>query len=95
MADDAKIKGDTPPANTTMKKTRLTMEERQQVVSQLMIGCTWVDDEPKLDKKALTRVAKDFNKHVTTVWRVWCRAKQKLSQFGKLTSTPRKSTGRP
>jgi hypothetical protein len=83
------------PANTTMKKTRLTVEERQQVVSQLMIGCTWVDDEPKLGKKALTRVATDFNKHVTTVWRVWCRARQKLSQFGKLTSTTRKSTGRP
>jgi hypothetical protein len=95
MADDTKIEGDPPPANITKKKTPLTVEERQQVVSQLMIGCTWVDDAPKLDKKAVSRLAKDFNKHVTTIWRVWCRAKQKLSQFGKSTSTPRKSTGRP
>ena len=85
MADDAEIEGDPPPANTTKKKTPLTVEERQRVVSQLMIGCTWVDDAPKLGKKAVTRVAKDFNKHVATIRQMWNRAKQKLSQFGKLT----------
>jgi hypothetical protein len=85
MADDAKIEGDTALANTRRKKTPLTVEERQQVVSQLMIGRTWVDDAPKLDKQAVTRVDKDFNKHVATIRRVWNRAKQKLSHFGKLT----------
>jgi hypothetical protein len=60
-----------------------------------MKGCTWVDDVPKLDKKAVTHVAKDFNKHVAMIRRVWNRAKQKLSQFGKLSLTPRKGTGRP
>jgi hypothetical protein len=53
MANDAKIEGNTPPANTTKKWTPMTVEERQQVVSQLMIGCTWVKDAPKLDKKGL------------------------------------------
>jgi hypothetical protein len=41
MADDAKIEGNPPPANTTKKKARLTVEERQQVVSQLMIVSSW------------------------------------------------------
>jgi hypothetical protein len=49
MADAAEIEGDTPPANTIRKKTPLTVEERQQVVAQLMIGCTWVDNAPKID----------------------------------------------
>jgi hypothetical protein len=72
MADNAKIEGNPPPANTTKKWTpALTVEERQQVVSQLMIGCTWVEDAPELDKKAVTCMAKDFNKHVATIWRVW------------------------
>jgi hypothetical protein len=53
IADDAEIEGDSPPANTTKKRTPLTVEERQQFVSQLMRGCTWVEDAPKLDKKGL------------------------------------------
>jgi hypothetical protein len=81
MADDAKIEGDIYPANTRRKPTPLTVKERQQVVSQLMIGCTWVDDAPKLDKKAVTRVAKDFNKHVVKIRRVsnvleWCEEEE-------------------
>jgi hypothetical protein len=41
MVDDAEIEGDPPPANTTKTKTPLTVEERQQVVSQLMIVSSW------------------------------------------------------
>jgi hypothetical protein len=51
VEEEAKIEGDTAPVNTTKKKTPLTVEERKQVVAQLMIECTWVDDAPKIDKK--------------------------------------------
>jgi hypothetical protein len=94
MVDHLQIGDGHPPANRK-KKINLTEEERKRIIAQLMIGCIWVDDLPKLDKKAISRVAKDFDKHVCTVRRLWDRAKQNFSQFGKLTSTPRKSTGRP
>jgi hypothetical protein len=83
-----------PPANRK-KKINLTEQERKRIIAQLMIGCICVDGLPKLDRKAISRVAKDFDKNVCTVRRLWNRAKQNFSQFGKLTSTLRKSIGRP
>jgi hypothetical protein len=81
MADDAEIEGDPPPANTK-KKINLTDEDRNRVIAQLMIGCIWVDDTPKLGRKAILHVAKDFDKYVSTIRRLWNRAKQNFSQFG-------------
>jgi hypothetical protein len=63
MADNAEIEGDPPSANTK-KKINLTDEDRNRVIAQLMIGCIWVDDTPKLGRKAILRVAKDFDKRV-------------------------------
>jgi hypothetical protein len=57
-----------PPANRK-KKINLTEEEGKQIIAQLMIGCIWVDDLPKLNRKAILRVAIDFDKNMCTVRR--------------------------
>jgi hypothetical protein len=66
MADENNIDNGGSPGHTN-KKTRLTVEERKQVVASLLIGSTWHNETPKLASRSVVRVAKKFTKHVSTI----------------------------
>jgi hypothetical protein len=66
MADENIIDNGRSPGHTN-KKTRLTVEERKQLVASLLIGSTWHNETPKLSPQAVVCVAKTFTKHVSTI----------------------------
>jgi hypothetical protein len=94
MADENIVDNGGSPGHTN-KKTQLTVEERKQVVASLLIGSIWHNETLKLAPRAVLRVAKESTKHVSTIRHIWKRAQENFSKFGKLTASPKQSTGRP
>jgi hypothetical protein len=57
MSGETEILGNPPTMNNNKKKPPLAEEERKQIIAELLVGCTWHNEMPKLAHKAMSKVA--------------------------------------
>ena len=72
----------------------LSAEQRKKVVTALLVGCSWPNNQPKLAWGALTRVAISFATDRSTISRIWKRARLNLEEKQQLTASPLTSNQR-
>ena len=58
-----------PPNNR--KKKDLTSDQRKQIISELLLSAEMVGNEIKLTRGALAATAKNFDRDLTTISRIW------------------------
>ena len=63
-----------PPNNR--KKKDLTSDQRKQIISELLLSAEMVGNEIKLTRGALAATAKNFDRDITTISRIWKTAKE-------------------
>ena len=73
----------------------LSAEQRKKIVTALLVGCTWPNNQPKLARGAITRVAISFSTDKSTISRIWKRASLNFEEKQQLTASPLHPTGRP